>query len=129
MFISRLLAISLLSSACAAQVAVQSPQDKGLTTNPPETKSPYPAPEFNLQNPGPTAKTGTNWRVLQFQPPVHQPGPTVAQSNTCYFIQTYRFTRDNPQSDAVRFTGQSTCAPAAQFQLKEADGQLDIAPH
>ena len=129
MSISRLLAISLLSSACAAQVAVQSPQDKGPTTAPPETKSPYPAPEFNLQNPASSPKVGTSARVLQFQPPAHLPGPTVAQNNTCYFIQTYRFTRDNPQSDAVRLTGQSTCAPAAQFQLKEADGQLDIALH
>jgi len=128
MFISRFLALSLLSSVCVAQVAAPSPPSKTLASPPLGAKTTYPQPAFDLQSPGPGSKAGTSLRVLQFQPPVRLPERAVAQNNTCYFIQAYRFTRDNPESDALRYTGQSTCAPVAQFQLKEADGQVDIAP-
>lgn len=128
MFISRLLALSLLSSVCAAQIPAQSQHEKNPVTPQLDARTAYPSPAFDLKSLGSPSKAGTSSRVLQFQPPVRPPGPTVALNNTCYFIQAYRFTRDNPQSDAVRYTGQSTCAPAAQFQLKEADGRLDIEP-
>jgi len=128
MFISRLLVLSLLSSVCIAQVATPSPLGKNLASPPPDAKTAYSSRTFDLQNLAPSPKAATSVRVLQFQPPVRLVGPAAAQNNTCFFIQTYRFTRDNPESDAVRLTGVSTCAPAAQFQLKEADGRFDIAP-
>ena len=125
MSISRLLALSLLSSACVAQVAVQSPTDKNLVPPGTEAKAPDSSPQFNLEAPGPDPKAGTSARALQFKPPVRLNGPGVAQNKTCYFIQAYHFSRDNPQSDAVRLTGVSTCTPAEQFQLREADGRLE----
>ena len=47
----------------------------------------------------------------------------------CYSIESYRFTRENPDSDATRLTERSPCQPAAQFQFKSVTPQAKSAAH
>lgn len=47
---------------------------------------------------------------------------------TCFYIRSYRVTRDDPQSDATRLAGYSTCTPSSRFQTKRAVQLLEIAP-
>jgi hypothetical protein len=42
----------------------------------------------------------------------------VKDDTRCYAIESYRFTQENPDSDATRLTERSSCQPAAQFHLK-----------
>jgi len=50
-----------------------------------------------------------------------RPGTTLAMNDArCYTIRDYRFSRENPASDATRFTGSSTCEPASHVHLKSA---------
>ena len=52
-----------------------------------------------------------------------RPGTTMAMNDErCYTIRDYRFSRENPASDATRFIGSSTCEPAGQVHLKSAEG-------
>jgi hypothetical protein len=47
---------------------------------------------------------------------------------TCFYIRSYRVTRDDPQADATRLAGYSTCTPSSRFQTKRAVQLLEIAP-
>jgi len=50
-----------------------------------------------------------------------RPGTTLALNDErCYAIRDYRFSRENPASDATRFAGSSTCEPANRVHLKSA---------
>ena len=42
----------------------------------------------------------------------------LRESKACYAIRSYGFSREDPGSDAVRFTDSSTCQSAASVQLK-----------
>jgi hypothetical protein len=43
----------------------------------------------------------------------------LAKNDTqCYSIESYRFQRKSPDSDATRMTGRSDCTPASEFHLK-----------
>jgi|SRR5271154_40073 len=38
----------------------------------------------------------------------------------CYSIRSYRFSREDPESDSTRLTDYSTCQPGTQFHMKNA---------
>lgn len=53
----------------------------------------------------------------------------LGQSDTsCFSMRTYRVTRDDPQSDATRLSGYSTCQIAGQYQTKDAVILLETVP-
>lgn len=59
------------------------------------------------------------------------PRNTVVQlrgPQACYAIRSYDFTRDDPASDATRFTGSSTCQSAASVQLKAVTDPHAVMP-
>ena len=47
---------------------------------------------------------------------------------TCFYIRSYRLTRDDPHSDATRLAGYSTCTPSSHFQTKRAVQVLETVP-
>lgn len=47
---------------------------------------------------------------------------------TCFYIRSYRLTRDDPHSDATRLAGHSTCTPSSRFQTRRAVQVLEIVP-
>ncbi len=47
--------------------------------------------------------------------------PVLAEDDsTCYFIRSYRVRRDDPESDATRPAGYSTCLSASRLQMRSA---------
>lgn len=145
MYIPRLLLLSLLMCVCVAPVVAQSPSDN-------EPGSFYSEPLDVLPH-----DAIANLRLNQIQPPIeinrlHSPyaKPKSAEAGehdwtitvpsrpdkraltgdtTCLSIRSYRVTRDDPQSDATRLVGYSTCQPATKFQVKEAGQRQEIVPH
>jgi hypothetical protein len=50
--------------------------------------------------------------------------PVLAEDDsTCYFIRSYRVTRDDPKSDTTRPAGYSTCLSASRLQMRSAVGR------
>lgn len=50
-----------------------------------------------------------------------QAGAQLALNDVrCYAIRDYRFSRMDPNSDATKLSGSSTCEPAVQVRLKSA---------
>ncbi len=48
--------------------------------------------------------------------------------DTCYYIRSYRVTRDDPGSDETRRAGYTTCQPGSRFQTKTAVDTREISP-
>jgi len=137
---SRPLILSLLIALCAAMVAAQSPSNKI-----PDSSRPLPVL-------APNAEATPN--LFQFQLPVdmsglnllpaeraserkddfrlesrRQPPITLELNDTiCYTVRTYRVARENPDSDAVRPAGYSTCQRASRFQFRTAVDSREVAP-
>jgi hypothetical protein len=66
---------------------------------------------------------------LQVQ--VHRmlPEPALSENeSTCYFLRSYRVTRDDPDSDSTSPAGYSTCLPGTRVQMKSAVDSRDIEP-
>lgn len=95
----RLLPLALLIALCAATAVAQSPSDKSH-----DSSQLLPALKDSAVAPQPDSLTP---HVL-----------TLEQNQaTCYTLRTYRVARENPDSDATRPAGYSTCRRAARFQL------------
>jgi len=136
----RLLILSLFLPACVAPVAAQSPAN-GLFSSQPLQNGLTPSQEFHMRIPSLSQNAQVN--------PVQLPSPqvsfnlspttphtyqglspnsllprkfeTLAQTATpCYAIRSYRFSREDPQSDSTRFADYSTCQPITQFHVKNA---------
>ena len=139
MCIPRLLLLSLLLSVCVAPVVAQSSPDNrssdknassqsqldGLTA-PPEFRSHVPALSQRALdgisgNPSSSRVHFDQFKVL----PLVKPGQADA---SCFYMRTYRVTRDDPQSDTTRLAGYSTCQLAGRYQTKNAVEVLAIAP-
>src|SRR5262249_19988524 len=147
---SRLLLLSLITAACVAQAAAQSsvsnPASSTSTSNfasvsksPTFTNTaslsntpsitdlffmPDALDEFNLtfdstaQGRSVPEKTEASFgRAFHLYKKNMQ---HMQSENVCLAIRSYRVVRDDPQSDATRAAGYSTCQPAAQYQLKTA---------
>jgi hypothetical protein len=139
MSIPRLPFFALLISVCVAPVAAQSspvehspsktgvssqPQLDGLVA-PPEFRTRVPALPPIVQDKIAQPKihaTPLQWQsqVLPFRPKAEP------NDGDCLYIRAYRVTRDDPESDATRLAGYSTCQTAARFQTKSAVETLDI---
>lgn len=139
MCIPRLLLLSLLLSVCVAPVVAQSSPDNrssdknassqsqldGLTA-PPQFRSHVPtlsqrALDGISGNPSSSRVHSDQFKVL----PLVKPGQADA---SCFYMRTYRVTRDDPQSDTTRPAGYSTCQLAGRYQTKNAVEVLEIVP-
>jgi hypothetical protein len=140
MRIPRLLLLSLLLSVCVTPIVAQSSPDNrssdknafssqsqrdGLTA-PPEFRSHVPALSQRAMdgisgNPSSSGVHFDQFKVL----PLVKPGQT---DTSCFYMRTYRVTRDDPQSDTTRRAGYSTCQLAGRYQTKNAVEVLEIAP-
>lgn len=146
MYVSRLLVLSLLVSACVVSAAAQVPSDnipgsfysEPSGTLPPDAVAsirlpiqhpidididrlylPYARPE--------AAQAGSHDWNIEVPSRLHK--RALAQSDTtCLSIRAYRVTRDDPTSDSTRPAGYSTCQPTTRFQVKEAGERLEIVP-
>jgi hypothetical protein len=147
MYIPRLLALSLLISACVAPAAAQSPSENipGSFYSEPLGTLPQDAlasirlipiqPPIDIDVDRlrlPRAKSGAaqagnhDW---DFKAPSLSHKRVLAQGEaTCLSIRNYRVTRDDPESDTTRLVGYSTCQPATKFQVKEAGEWQEIVP-
>jgi hypothetical protein len=156
MSIPRLLVLSFLTLATVASaVAQSSPRANavpGLVSpiqfGPGEVAAPHEATPFGQTSPfklgtvavnqfnlsQKTLKTiseGTWFNATQLR----QLGPALNEvirsrsQRACYAIRSYGFTRDDPASDATRFTGSSSCEPANSVQLKAAADPSATALH
>lgn len=55
--------------------------------------------------------------------------PALAENeSTCYFLRSYRVTRNDPDSDSTSPAGYSTCLPSTRIQMKTAVDSRDIEP-
>jgi hypothetical protein len=116
---SRLLALALAISGCAAAAAQSSPS----TTSASQPLQALSLPRAKVE----TVRAGE----LEFAfPPESHPHARDPRPNdrTCYSIRSYRVTRDHPESDSTRPAGYSTCQPASRFQVKETVDSLEIVP-
>jgi hypothetical protein len=140
MRIPRLLLLPLLLSVCVAPVVAQSSPDNrssdkhafssqsqldGLTA-PSEFRSHVPtlsqrALDGISGSPSSSGVPYDQFKVL----PLARLGPT---DTSCFYMRTYRVTRDEPQSDTTRGAGYSTCQLAGRYQTKNAVEVLAIAP-
>jgi len=50
------------------------------------------------------------------------------QKSLCFTMRSYRFTRDDPKSEATNMTGYSTCQASKDLQLKGAAGLVKTGP-
>jgi hypothetical protein len=54
---------------------------------------------------------------------------TLAANDTvCFSMRSYRFTRDDPDSDSMTPAGHSTCQPATRFQVRGARDSREKVP-
>jgi hypothetical protein len=146
MHIPRLLVLPLLISLCAAPVAAQSSSDSNpshpLSTlqsaqasiRVDELQRPFPRDRNDLSQTMP-GTIGAGEHSSTIIPPRQFHAiefgalePTLGHGDVCYSIRGYRVTRDDPESDATRPAGYSTCQPAARFRVKDADDLREIVP-
>ena len=124
MGIPRLLVLPLLISVCVAPVAAQSSPDKNPASSQPQLHGLGAPPEFRAHVLPLPPNVRARIRDVQPQLPFD---PSLAQDDTaCYYIRSYRVTRDDPQSDTTRPAGYSECQPAARFQVKAAVDSREI---
>jgi hypothetical protein len=124
MYIPRLLLLSLLISLGVAPVAAQSSPDKSPVSAQPKLDGLIAPPEFCTH--AIPLPPNVRARIRAIQPQLSFDS-TLAQDDTaCYFIRSYRVTRDNPESDSTRLAGYSECQPAARFQVKAAVDSREI---
>lgn len=120
---------SLLFLLWGAPVAAQAQQPP--KNNPPAAAASQfdSSPLLKGQVPSVTLKSYTLYSASPqgagaFQSPhvvTLRPGTKMAMNDErCYAIRDYRFNRESPASDATRFAGSTTCAPANQVHLKSA---------
>jgi hypothetical protein len=118
---------SLLFLLWGAPVAAQSQQSP--KNSPPAASQFESSPLLKGHVPSVTFKKYTLYSASPqgagaFQSPhvvTLRPGTTMAMNDErCYTIRDYRFSRENPASDATRFAGSSTCESANQVHLKSA---------
>lgn|SRR5258708_950059 len=128
-----LLLVFVLSALGVAPLAAQTSPDLSLAVSP-QAKlldNPFgeaPVDPFNLQmNTPPETKPTSPFLVFSDSKThvVHDSSRTVdlvdGQGDImCLSMRTYRVKRDNPQSDAVRPAGYTTCTPTKRFQVKTA---------
>jgi len=121
--------LALLLSVCVAPMAAQSSPDKSPASQsqldglvaPPEFRANVPAPgHIAREGIRPTPARGLTH--LRFSLKSEQ------DDTTCFYIRSYRVTRDDPKSDATRPTGYSTCQPATRFQTKSAVEIREFVP-
>lgn len=146
MYIPRLLVLSLLISACAVSAAAQSPSDNipgSFYSEPPgalpqdalaslrliPTQHPVDVDIDRLHSPYSKADSVRadehGWNKV----PSHLDRRAPSHNDvTCLSLRTYRVTRDDPESDATRLLGYSTCQPATKFQVKEAGEWQEFVP-
>src|SRR5580658_8032962 len=131
MDIPRLLFLGLLISVCVRPIAAQSSPDKSPASFQPQLDGLFAPPEFRTHVPAlpqivqdKIRRTPPEWRSRLL------PLPSKPERNdeACLFIRRYRVTRDDPESDATRPAGYSTCQPAARFQTKYAVDSQEIVP-
>jgi hypothetical protein len=135
----RLLILSLLIPACIAPAAAQSSQDKNPFSSSSQDGLTFP-PQFHLRAPSlsqnaqvnpvqlPSPQVSFNLSpttphtYLGFSPNSLLPRSATLGQNTapCYAIRSYRFSREDPQSDSTKFADYSTCQPSTQFHVKNA---------
>ena len=120
MYIFRLPFLVLLIAAWVAPIAAQSspkpvssqPQLDGLVAPPEFRTNASPFPQI----------VGDRIRATPMQQlaPLRLRSRVDEDDSVCLYIRGYRVTRDDPESDATRLAGYSTCQPAARFQTKSA---------
>jgi hypothetical protein len=96
----------------------------GPASAPPDAKSGLPVFSTNQFKLSPKVlnaiRRGNNPALAQLAQPRIPSRVTVPPGNqtVCYAIRSYDFTRDDPASDATRFTGSATCQSVASVQWK-----------
>ena len=157
MLVPRLLALSLLITASIAPVAAQSSPAAPSPANPFSWQSPLraiPPMQFGAAPVAPprNAKPGVSplsanqlsltQKKLEALSQGHAIGPIqlgllglsgkalmqLHGPERCYAIRGYDFTREDPASDATRFTGSTNCQSASSVQLKAVADPRVIAP-
>jgi len=121
--------LALLLSVCVAPIAAQSSPDKSPVSQPqldglvapPEFRANVPAPGHIAQDGNSSTPTRGFTSLRFFLKPEEN-------DTTCFYIRSYRVTRNDPKSDATRPAGYSTCQPATRFQTKSAVEILELAP-
>lgn len=83
---------------------------------------PFGVAEFDVSDEVPDAKTSDHdLTVVPSKNPTRQHILALGQDEmTCLTLRTYRVARVDPESDAIRAAGYSTCQPSVRFQLKTA---------
>jgi hypothetical protein len=146
MLIPRLLVVSLLIAASVVSAAAQAARDKSADSSSTSFIPPQRWADFcaKLQNyhcvfikkadsPSQPAPNATQPKGHDFTAiPVPELSNTVLRLEpndvTCYSMRTYRVTRDDPDSDATRPAGYSTCLPGTRVQLWTSEGLPAGAP-
>ena len=130
---SRFLATTLLSIVSTLPVAAQAPAGPSTAPSAPgndrsrDTASndatnifqfrPIPGGFVFESKPG--AKAGLDGESIKQLLRKRESIASMMHSDTrCYSIQSYRFTRTDPTSDAMRLKDSSSCQPSTQFQAK-----------
>jgi hypothetical protein len=129
MNIPRLLLVSLLILVCFAPIAAQSLPDKIPASSQPQLDGLVAPPEFRANVPPVPQIAQDRIRATPMQQVTRFRFSLKPEQNdaTCFYIRSYRVTRDDPASDSTRLAGYSECQPAARYRAKNALF-LEIAP-
>ena len=126
MFIPRLLVFSLLISFCIAPVAAQSSSDRGTVASQAQLDGLIAPPEFRAH--GLPLASNVHAKIRDIHPQLSFDPEPMQNDTDCYTMRSYRVTRDDSQSDAVRLAGYSECQLAARFQMKTAVDSREVGP-
>lgn len=142
MSIPRLLIFGSLMSLCVASAVAQVSSDQRPDSSQPvlaenghagtdlfQFPLPFSVAELNVSDIAPDARTSDH-AVIPSKNSLRQHILTPGQDDTtCLTLRTYRVARMDPESDAIRFAGYSTCQPSVRFQLKTAVDSHEMDSH
>jgi hypothetical protein len=134
MSIPRLLVVFLLVALCVAPLRAQSAKESNPAFSQFESASQLQEQSWPGTMPD-SARPGEDEFNLtpRLQRHAHRSSlsgePALAENeSTCYFLRSYRVTRDDPDSDSTRPAGYSTCLPGTRIQMKSAVDSQELAP-
>jgi hypothetical protein len=137
MSISRLFVLLLSIAASVVPVTAQSSSGRDSATSQLQLKAPSDSSDrihvdqFRL--PSDSALLADSHKAVPIQAaigPMHRLLSDAIQGEdsvpTCYSMRSYKVARDDPQSDATKPAGYSTCQAAKRFQMKSIEDSPEL---
>jgi hypothetical protein len=113
--IASLVLFSSLLSLSAATSPAQTSKQKNDVSDQPQLNGLAVSPDFRAH-------------IVASSRPLHLLRKSEEENDVCYYIRSYRVTRDDPGSDETRAAGYTICQLGGRFQTKTAVDTREIGP-